>query len=103
MESGETCITVDNKFPTKRTVKKKKKKIKAQLKEEVSPNVEKKASRHESFHVLMCYPRNTPQMLTQFPCLVLSNFREQLFCFPVTVLEKLHSFSRMDEGLLLTN
>lgn len=87
-------------------VKKRKKKSKLKdikLKEELPPNVEKKASRHESFHVLMCYPRNTPQMLTQFPCLVLSNFRDQLFCFPVTVLEKLHSFSRMDEGLLLTN
>lgn len=42
-------------------------------------------------------------MLTQVPCLVVSNFREQLFGFPVSVLKNPLSLLRMDVGLLRTN
>lgn len=41
-------------------------------------------------------------MLTQVPCLVVSNFREQRFAFAATALKNPHSLLRIDEGLLST-
>lgn len=103
MEAGGTCIT-DNKFPIKKLGQKenrKKKKKHTKVKEKVPPTI-KKPFHYEGFHVLMFYPRNTAQMLTQVPCLVVSNFREQLFGFAATALKNPHSLLRMDEGLLST-
>lgn len=99
MEAGGVCIT-DDKFPIKTMVKNKQpKKNHMKLKEKVQPTI-KKPFHCEGFHVLMFYPRNIPQMLTQVPCLVVSNFREQLFGFAATGLKNPLSLFRMDEGLL---
>lgn len=101
MEAGRTCIALDDKFLIKRMVKNKQK-THINLKETVPPTI-KKQFHYVGFCVLMLYPRNILQVLTQVPCLVVSNFREQLFGFPVTVLKNPHHLSGMDEGLLLTN
>ena len=96
-------LTFDNKFPIKWTVKNKQKRTSYKTERTCSTIIKKKLFHYKCFHVLMFYPRNIPQMLTQVPCLVVSNFREQLFGFPVTVLKNLHILLKMDEGRLLTN
>lgn len=101
MEAGRTCITLD-KFPKKMSkITKKTKRIK--LKEKVPLKKKKKSPfTIRGFMYLMFYLRNIPQMLTQVPWPFVSNFREQLFGFRVTVLKNPHSFLRMNKGLLLT-